>query len=347
MPVIQSERLKAFVIDIFIAVGVARNIAERTADHLVDANLAGVDSHGVLRAPDYVAMVRAGKMACEDRIEVVREFAATALWDAHYTFGQYAAWRASNAVMEKARQFGIGLITTRNSAHIGRLGEYVEHIARAGFIGFMSANLQGSGQRVAPHNGRFARLGTNPIAWGLPTGSVPMVLDMSTSVSAEGKVRVKMRRGETLTPGWLLNNKGNPTLNPADLYGPPYGAILTAGGHKGYGLSLVAEALSGILPMGGWSKRGGDVERLENGFAVIAIHIDAVGSLEQFIKGADELMAHCRDTEPVDGATEVLIPNDPEVRSRQRRLIEGIPIEDDTWRLIVQTANSLNVPVPE
>lgn len=346
MPVIQSERLKALVIDIFISAGVERPIAERTADHLVDANLAGVDSHGVLRVPDYVAMVRAGKMARQDKIEVVREFAATAVWDANWTFGQYTAWRATEAVMHKAQQFGIGLVTVRNSAHIGRLGEYVERAASAGFVGFMSANLQGSGQRVAPHNGRYARLGTNPIAWGIPTGSTPMVLDMSTSVSAEGKVRVKMRRGETLPPGWLLDNKGNPTQNPADLYGPPYGAILTTGGHKGYGLSLVAEALSGILPGGGWSKRGGDVERLENGFAVMAIHIDAVGSLAQFVQGADELMAHCRDTAPVDGASEVLIPNDPEMRSRQRRLAEGIPIEDDTWKLIVETANSLHVPLP-
>lgn len=345
MPTIHADQLKALVNRIFDAAGLESAIARRTTDHLVDANLAGVDSHGVLRVPDYVDMLLKGRMARGDEIEVVRDFAATALWDAHYTFGQYSAWRATDTALDKAGQFGIGMVAVRNSSHIGRLGEYVERMARAGFIGFMSANLQGSGQRVAPFGGRSARLSTNPIAWGIPTSGTPMVIDMSTSVSAEGRVRVKLRRGEKLTPGWLLDSQGNPTTDPADLYGPPYGAMLTAGGHKGYGLSLVAEALSGILSGGGWSRPIGEVERLENGFAVIAIHVEAFGPLDDFVKGNDELLAHCKNTPPVDGVQEVLVPNEPETRSRQRRLKEGIPIEEDTWKMIVETAERLNVPL--
>lgn len=347
MPVIHAEPLRALVIHIFEAAGVESAIARRTADHLVDANLAGVDSHGVLRVPDYVDLVAQGRMSPTDQIEVVRDFAATALLDAHYTFGQYTVSRAADIAVSKARQFGIGIVAVRNSAHIGRLGEYAEQITDQGLIGYICANLQGSGQRVAPFGGREGRLSTNPLAWGIPTNGAPLVIDISTSVSAEGRIRVKMRRGESLTPGWLLDKNGHPTLNPADLYGPPYGAILTAGGHKGYGLSLVVEALSGILSAGGWSRSGGQVESLENAVTVIAIQIEAFGSLADFKTGADELAAHMKATRPQDGIAEVLLPNEPETRQRQKRLAEGIPIEDDSWRLIAAAAQKLGVPLPE
>lgn len=347
MHLIHAEPLKAFIIRLFETVGVAPDIAARTAHHLVDANLAGVDSHGVLRTPDYIALVKAGRMARTDSIEVLREFAATALWDAHYTFGQYTAARASDKAVEKATAFGIGMVTVRNSAHIGRLGEYAEQIANQGLIGFITANLQGSGQRVAPYGGRSGRLGTNPLAWGVPTAGLPMVIDVSTSYSAEGKVRVKMRRGESLTPGWILDKDGRSSTNPADLYGPPYGALLTMGLHKGYGLSLVAEALAGVLSGGGYPRPGGDVESLENGFAVIAIHVAAFGSVEQFRAQFTELADYMKATPPVEGVTEVLVPNEPEHRQRQVRRQAGIPIEDETWGRLVATARDLGVPVPE
>jgi hydroxycarboxylate dehydrogenase B len=342
---ITADNLHALVVRIFEAAGVQSDIARRTADHLVDANLAGVDSHGVLRVPDYVALVKQGRMAREDKIEVICDLGAACVMDAHYTFGQYAAWRASELAMQKADQFGIGMVTCRNSSHVGRIGEYVEHMATRGYIGYMCANLQGSGQRVAPYGGKEARLSTNPLAYGIPTGGVPMVIDMSTSVSAEGKIRVKMRRGESLTPGWLLDRHGNETLNPADLYGPPYGAILTTGGHKGYGLSLVVEALAGILPDGGFSRPMGDVESLENGFALMALRVDLFRPLAGFTADMDTMLAHMKNTPPRDGVAEVLTPNEPETRERAKRREHGIEIEADTWALIEATANELGVGV--
>jgi uncharacterized oxidoreductase len=353
MPIIHADQLNLLIVNIFEAAGVDRRIARRTADHLIDANLAGVDSHGVLRAPDYADMVLVGTMAREDKIETVRDFGATALWDAHYTFGQHTAWRAVDVATEKAEKFGIGMVAARNSGHIGRLGEYAERMARVGFVGFVTANLQGGGQRVAPFGGRAARLSTNPFAWGFPRRGVPFVIDASTSVSAEGKIRVKMRRGERLAPGWLLDSKGEPTDDPAALYDTPSGAILTFGGHKGFGLSLVAEALGGILPGGGWSRRVEEGQPSAdrpgyygNGFSLIAIHIDALGTLDAFVQGVSELADYCKDTPLMDGANEVLMPNEPEARSRARRLAEGIPIEDETWDLIVAAAARLNVEIP-
>jgi uncharacterized oxidoreductase len=347
MHIIHAAPLKAFIISLFETAGVEPAIAGRTADHLVDANLAGVDSHGVLRTPDYIAMVKAGRMSRTDSIQSVREFGATALWDAHYTFGQYSAWRAADKAIEKAKAFGIGMVAVRNSAHIGRLGEYAEQIAKQGLIGFITANLQGSGQRVAPFGGRVGRLGTNPLAWGVPTGGLPLVIDISTSYSAEGKVRVKLRRGEPLTPGWILDKDGRSSLNPADLYGPPYGALLTMGLHKGYGLSLIADVLGGVLPGGGYSRPGSDVEALENGFSVVAIHVEAFGDVTQFQASVTELGEYMKATPPVDGVAEVLIPNEPEHRERQKRRLAGIPIEDETWDRLAETARDLGVSVPQ
>ncbi|MBX3066087.1 MAG: Ldh family oxidoreductase [Anaerolineae bacterium] len=347
MAIIHAEHLKSLVVKLFETVDVDPVIARRAADHLVEANLAGVDSHGVMRMPDYIEQILVGGLARTDKIEVLRDFAAVALWDGHLTIGQYMAWLATEKAIEKAAAFGIGMVSARHSGHIGRLGEYAAQMANAGYIGYVTANLQGFGQRVAPFGGKYARLGTNPHAWGVPTGGVPMVIDMSTSVSAEGRIRVKMRRGETLPQNWLLDNQGNPTTNPADLYGPPHGALLTTGGHKGYGLSLVAEALAGLLNGGGYPRNTKDVLSLENGFAVIAIHIDAFGPLDEFQTKAAELMNYMKATPPADGVAEVMYPNEPETRERARRLANGIPIEDESWNLIVATANKLNIPVPE
>ncbi len=246
MPVKSAQALTALTVKILEAAGVTPVIAQRTADHLIGSNVAGVDSHGILRLSDYVDMVQKGKMARQDLIEVIRDQEAMALLDAHYTFGQMTAYRATEMATNKARKFGIGIVSVRNSSHIGRLGEYAEQMVQQNMAGFICINLQGAGQRVAPWGGREGRIGTSAQAWGVPTGSGPMIIDISTAVSAEGKIRVKLRRGETLAPNWILDSHGEPSRNPADLYGPPPGAILTAGEHKGYGLTLITEALTGI-----------------------------------------------------------------------------------------------------
>lgn len=343
MHIISADDLRAFVVRIFVGAGVTPEIAERTAIHLVDSNLAGVDSHGVMRIPDYIGFVFDGRMARDNQIEVIREKGAMILLDAHFTFGQFAAWHGAGLAIEKARQSGIGIVSARNSAHIGRLGEYVERIARAGMIGFMCCNLQGSGQRVAPFGGAEGRLGTNPVAWGIPSSDQPMIMDMSTSVSAEGKIRVKMRRGEELPPGWLLDSSGRPTTNPADLYGPPFGAILTTGGHKGYGLSLMVESLAGALSKGGVAHDSSDIDSVENAFTIIAIDIAWFQPLEAFTDDTDKLFAHMRATRPVQPGGEVLIPGEPEQRMRVHRLAHGIGIEMETWERLLETAERFKI----
>src|SRR5258708_25530512 len=208
MPVISADKLKALSIRIFTAAGVNPEVAERVASHLVESNLVGMDSHGVMRLPTYVEWVKNGTVACDNRIEVLQDKGATVMLDGHTTFGPVAAAYAAELAVTKARQFGIGLVTARDVSHIGRLGEYVDTIAHQGLIGFACANLQGAGQGVAPWGGRDGRISTNPMAWGIPTTTDPIILDMATSASSEGKVRIKRRRSQPIPQGWALDAAG-------------------------------------------------------------------------------------------------------------------------------------------
>jgi uncharacterized oxidoreductase len=340
-----EQELDRLTIQILQAAGVEAAVAKRTARHLVNSNLMRMDSHGVMRLPDYVAWLERGVIAREDRIEVLDARGATALLDGHSTFGPVVAGRAAELAIGNARQFGIGLAAARNSAHIGRLGEYVEDIARQGFIGYICSNAQGAGQLVAPWGGRTPRLSTNPLAWGIPTGGDPIVIDMATSATAEGKVRVKLRRGETIPAGWAINAEGAEVTNPADFYGPPMGALVAAAGHKGYGLALVVEALAGALTAGGIVEPKDFVDWPLCSFVIIAIDAGLFRPLAEFEKTLDNLVAYVKSSTPINPAAPVLTPGEPEQRARQEQSANGIFIEDETWRQIQATARSLNVQI--
>ncbi len=346
MPVINADKLKALSVRIFEAVGVHADVAERVSSHLVESNLAGMDSHGVMRLAGYIEWVKAGSVAPDNRVEVLQDKGATVLLDAHSTFGPVAAAGASDIAVNKARQFGIGLVTARDSSHIGRLGEYADQIARQGFIGFICANLQGGGQLVAPWGGREARLSTNPMAWGIPTGADPIILDCATSASSEGKVRIKMRTGQKIPSTWALDAAGNAVTNPADFYGPPMGALLGAGGFKGYGLAIMFEALAGALSAGGCVQAPESVRLALQAFTVIAIDIETFLPLAGFTGMMDGMVDYLKSSAPQDPNGEILVPNDPEIRERQRRSANGIPIDDDTWQTIEDTARNLGVEIP-
>ncbi len=343
MPVITADKLKRLAVHIFEAAGVDRGVAERVASHLVDANLAGVDSHGVMRLPTYIEWVKEDKVACDDRVEVLQNKGASAMLDGHRTFGPVAASRAVEISIANARQFGVGLVTVRNASHIGRLGEYAEFMARQGLIGFICGNMQGAGQLVAPWGGRDRRLSTNPMAWGVPTGADPMVLDIATSASSEGKVRVKMRRGQQIPPGWAMDSTGKMVTNPAELYGPPLGALMAAGGHKGYGLALMVEALAGALTGAGCVRPEDEIHVELQAFVVIAIDVATFTPLGDFTGMIDGLVSYVKASRQLDADVEILVPNDPEIREREQRLANGIYIEEDTWGRIEATAHSVGV----
>ncbi len=339
--------LKKLCSQIFRAAGATSKVADRVVSHLVSSNLVGIDSHGIMRLPDYISWLRENKVSGEDECEVLKDKGAICLVDAHFSFGSVAASRSVEIVIQKAKKYGIGLVSVKNASHLGRIGEYVEDIALQGFIGFACCNSQGAGQFVAPWGGKEARLTTNPMAWGVPSSrnSGPMVLDMATSVVPEGKIRLKMRRQEKIPDDWVIDAKGQPTTNPADLYEPPGGAILPFGRHKGYGLALMMEILSGGLSGGGLSRPVKERFTIGSAFLVMAIEVESFRSLGEFTDEVDDMFDYIKGCPPIDPNGEVLIPYEIESKEKQRRLVRGIMIEDTTWKKIIQIANSLDVSI--
>jgi uncharacterized oxidoreductase len=224
----------------------------------------------------------------------------------------------------------------RHANHIGRLGRYVEQVARQEMIGALFVNMHGGGVIVVPWGGRQARLGTNPLAVGVPTaGGQPLVLDMTTSVVAEGKVRVLRNRGEGVPEGWVVDAEGRPTEDPAAFYGPPRGSLLPFGGaagHKGYGLNLVVELLGGALSGAGCA---GQSRRNGNGALLLVLDISHFVPLEDFYQEMEEFAAFVKSSPRAAGFDEILLPGEMEARQRRRREREGIFVEEETWQQIV------------
>jgi len=339
--------LKAFTREVFIAVGTPEEGAERVAASLVGANLVGHDSHGVIRIPQYVRMVREGRVDPEATPTFIRETPCTALVSGNWGWGQVAAWEASQLAVAKARDTCVAAVALFESNHVGRVGEYVEEIARHGMIGIATINNHGGAPQVAPFGGRERRLASNPIAFAAPTGGDPILVDMTSSVVAEGKIRVLHNMGKLAPEGWLIDAEGKPTRDPNVLYEDPPGAMLPLGGslgHKGYGLSVLVEVMSGALTGAGCTNLMR--ERIGNAMFLQAIRVDAFVAKERYLEEVDGLVSSLKSCPPAEGFREVLLPGEPERLTERKRRAEGIPVDDETWHQVCETADSLGVSVP-
>jgi len=340
MPTIAPETLRRVTQAILEAAGTPPDLAQVVGDSLVESNLVGHDSHGVLRLAGYVLMVNQGQVHPAARPTLLSKDQATARVDGARGWGQPAAQLATQTAIDLAQDFGVAVVTIEHCNHIGRLGEYVESISRSNMIGLVMCN---AGARVAPFGGRQGRMGTNPMAWGMPRGPglEPLLVDFATSVVAEGKLQVAQAKGERVAPGMILDRDGLPSVEPGDFYAG--GVLLPFGRHKGSGLSvmieLVAGALSGLGPSMAATYQGG------NGTVCMAIDIARFVPLGQFTSQADELCDKIKDTPTAEGFGEVLVPGEPEFRTRRQRLAAGIMLPDKTWQSIQALAAELQVPL--
>ena len=339
VPVAELERLTA---DIFAARGVPRGDAEWIAQLLVRANLRGHDSHGVIRVPQYCGALASGHLNATPKIALVVDAPSVGVVDGDFGFGQVVARRGTELAIERARAHGLAAIALRRTSHVGRLADYAEAIAQAGLIGLLWANAK-SGLNVAPWGGSGKKLGTNPHAIAIPgpNGAVAMSHDFASSVWAEGKLRVKFNRGETVPPGIMLNGRGEPSTDPKQFYGDPPGSLLTAGAHKGYGLSLAIEILGGILS--GTGAASAEKDKFANGTLIMALDLARFLPPAEFHAQVAALFAWVRTAAPAAGASEILIPGEPEARSERSRRAAGIAIEDETWRQITACASEVGV----
>ena len=341
MPRIDSGDLKSAMAEIFIAAGSPEKEARITAQIIVDSNLTGHESHGVMAIPRYMDQVRQGYIVPGAAIEVVLDRPAIALVDGHRNFGHAVAHRATEIAIEKARKVGIAAVGAKNVHHIGRVGTYPEMIAAAGLGGIVCANSGGPSHGVAPFGGARGRTGTNPISIGFPSDfEGPVVIDMATSVHANGKIRAYQRAGVPFPDDWFQDSEGNPTSDPTEVR--QGGSVRTFGGpvgYKGYGLSFMVEIMSGMLSGNGYSRDMGENTtpgNVSNGHFIIAIDCEAFMPLETLKEEISDLTGWIKSSPPAEGFDEVLYPGELEARSRKERLAGGVPLDGAPYEELVQ-----------
>ena len=270
------EALEKVTKAIFSKAGCESPEDEQVAGHLVDANLVGHDSHGVIRITRYIEWLQKDIVRVNRKVSVVFESEVISVLDGDRGFGQSIGEQAMTYVIDKVGKHGVSILALRNCGHLGRIGEWATMGANAGCVSLHWVNTNGFGILVAPHGGSERRLSANPIAAAVPLeGKAPIVLDISTSAIAEGKVRVAWNKGESIPPDCMLDGQGNPSTNPGDLYADPKGSLLSFGAHKGYGLGLLTDILAGALTGSGCSAPGTPV--LVNGMLVILLDPAAFG----------------------------------------------------------------------
>jgi hydroxycarboxylate dehydrogenase B len=349
--------LGGFVTGIFTAAGCKPPEAEQIARHLLSANLTGHDSHGVIRTPRYIIWLQEGKVRAGQTLTVVHDTPTQAVLDGNYGFGQTIGPLAIDFGITKVKQAGMAAIGLRNSGHIGRIGDWGERAAEAGLISIHFVNVQ-AGELVAPYGGVDRRFSTNPICIGVLTNKGPIILDFATSLVAEGKVLVASNGGKPVPHGALIEPSGQLSSDPRTLYGPiegthvrnsanGEGALRPFGEHKGSGLAFMCELLAGCLTGGGTSGPipGGKRGRIANGMLSIYLSPGNFGT-EGFSDAVLEYAHYVKASRPAEAGGEVLIPGEPENRTRQERLRAGIPLQVETWAAICETARSLEVTPP-
>ena len=348
MPTFPAEDLQKFAAQLLSAGGLSEDEANLIAESLVQANLCGYDSHGLMRLPFYLERVKTGEAVPDAPFKVLNETPSLITVDANWGFGQTQARRLVKRLIDKATESGVGVGTMIRCSHIGRLGEYCEMAAAAGLVSMVTVNNHGAVQRVAPPGGKAPRLSTNPLAFGVPNADEPIVLDFCTCVTAEGKVRVKKIAGELCPDGWILDSEGRPTNDPNLLYGDPPGTILPMGGdqpYKGFGLSLIVEILSGALS-GGVCAREVPINPIGNCVFMLVLAPAHFGGAEHFGDEVARLMSFIRGCPTVDGVDEITLPGDPERKTLSRKQSEGIAFDQGNWDQLLKLAEELDVDAP-
>lgn len=347
MPVFEVKALERDCARIFRGAGLPDDEADVIARSLVLSNLMGHDSHGVIRVVQYVDALGNGIVKAGQKIRIVREADAGAVADGNWGFGQTVCRQAMALAIQKAQARAVAAVELFNSSHIGRLGEYVEEAAEQGILGIVMCNNHGGGRLLAPFGGIDARMSPNPVAVGIPTGKGhPIVVDMTTSVVAEGKIRVKRNLGEDIPEGWAVDAEGKPATKTDAFYGPPRGAILPFGGisaHKGYALAVVIDILSGALGGAGCSREGAPSGG--NGVFVMAIDIKAFTGPDDFQAHVDGLVDYLKSSRLMPGFSEILVPGEVEQRLRRTREAEGVTVDDETWRQIREVGKKVGVEI--
>lgn len=339
---VPGPRLVEFAGAVLGATGIAADECDVIAASLVEANLRGVDSHGVLRLLQYAESIRGGRVQPRPEVKVSRILPGSGLVDAGGGYGFRPTRLAVDLAVELALEVGIGVVGVRDSHHFGMAALYAERAAAAGLIGIVTTN---TGPVMAPVGVTTPLVGNNPIAISVPRRppADPLSLDMALSGTAFGRIRLAAAEGRPIPAGWAHDKHGRPTTDAAEALAA--GLLAPMGGHKGYVLSVVVEVLTGILTGSrfGLASSAHDHGAGGVGHLAIAIRPDMFVDGEAFLDAVEALVAELRGAPTADGA-EVLLPGELEQRTRRLRAAEGVPLSAELVEQLDRLAESLGVP---
>lgn len=347
MPVLPAQALRAVAHLISRRMGSEEAEAAQAADHLVRANLAGHDSHGVGMLPAYVRLLHEGLLVPNQTAETVLDAGALLVIDARRGYGQRMAADAVRRAIGRAKELGACVLAFRNSSHIGRIGTYAELAASEGCAFTAFVNVADHHDVQATWGAAEPRLGTNPFCVAVPGPDGPAVmLDMATTTIAAGKARVAFNKGVAVPDGCLIDDNGNPTNDPTGFIRDHQGALKSFGTHKGSGLAVMCEIMaSGVAGGQGpfQEAKGG----ILNSMLVTVIDLSKLGDAAKIAGDIQAVKAYVKSARPAPGFEEVLTPGEPERRYAAKRLQSGIEVDDTTWRDIRSAAESLGITAAE
>ena len=353
---IPEDALRAFCEGVFRKLGVPSGDARVTTDVLVTADLRGIESHGVARLPRYVNGIRDGFMKPVDASRIARETKATAVLDGGQSLGQVVAAKGMRLAIAKAKETAVGIVTVRNSNHYGIAGYYSMIALKTGMIGISMTN---AAPLVVPTFGRTAVLGTNPISLAAPTSRErPFVLDMATSVVPRGKLEVLDRAGKPMPEGWAVDERGKGTSDPRRVLEAMAkrlgGGLLPLGGegeefsgHKGYGLALLVDILSGTLGGAATGLRVYEDEtRPDVGHFFMAVDPASFRPIEEFKRDMDRLVRELKDSPKADGQDRIYVHGEKSAERTERHRREGVPLGPKVVDGLRKIGADLGVPFP-
>ena len=345
---IKTENLFMYCKTLFEKVGVPEDEASINADNLVDADLMGVESHGVSRMPIYLKRIRMGAVHPCSELRVVSDCPGTAVIDACNSMGAVVAVKAMELALQKAKRTGISFVVVKNSNHYGTAAYHARLALQQDMIGFTATN---GAARMAPWGGKTPFFGTNPFAVAVPADKErPIVADMATSVVALGKVILAAKNNLPIPLGWALNQFGAATTVAKEVYdGKVIGTPLPFGGAKGSAIALLIDILSGVLAGGTFGPHIKDMyadfeEPTGISHLFGAIHIESFLPIDQFKAGIDKLIGEIKQTSPADGVDEIFLPGEIEQRKKEQRLREGVSISEAVLKELRQEGDRCGIP---
>ena len=332
---VHPERLARSVRGIFVGLGLPESDAAVVADSLVQADLRGVHSHGVMRVKTYAHAIATGEINPRPNLTWPADEGTRAVLDADRAMGQVAAYHAMRSAIDRAREHGVGMVGVRRSNHCGAMAHWANMALEHDLIGYAATN---AGINMAPWGGKERLVGNNPFAIAVPTNRPwPMVLDMATSVAAGGKLDMAAIRGQPIPPDWALDPEGRPTTDPRV---GRQGSLLPVGGPKGYGMAVMLDVLCGVLTGGRFGKGLGEPG---SGHFFMAIAIDGLMPIDVFKSRMDELIDQLHAAALAPGFDRIYVPGEIEYELSARRQQEGIPVEGPILAELEELAASFGV----